>query len=257
MIRLILSLLWTSLAMIITLPAHWRWKHIAKTRPEVSWAKSRKVIRFFFRGLIRLAGTRLEVRGAENIPDTAALFVGNHRSYFDIIIMQTLSKTPMGFVAKKEFRSYPLLPLYMEDMGSIFLDRENVRESLKTINDGTERMGKGLSLGLYPEGTRNHGEELLPFRAGGYRMAEKSDSPIVLMAATNFGKIFEENRFHFIRSRHAIIEFDKPVYPGRMTKDERKAFYDSIPDRIQGMLDIHKKDLLAEQNAKKKVRKTP
>ncbi len=241
MLRLILALLWAFLAMVFSLPVHLHWKHIAKKDPVKAWNKSWKYVRGFFRVLIFLAGTKIEVRGAENIPaDKAALFVGNHRSYFDIIILQTLSKTPMAFVAKKEFRSYPLLPLYMDDIGCLFLDRENVRASLKTIADGTDCMTKGLSLGLFPEGTRNHGDTLLPFKAGGYRMADKAECPIVVMALTNFGRIFEENKFHFIRRRHVIIEFDKPVYPHLMEKQEQREFYENIPKRIQEMLDTHK-----------------
>lgn len=242
MIRLFFAMLWTILALIFSLPFHLYWKHFEKKDPPRRWQKSWKYVRGFFRGVIFFAGTKIEVRGAENIPeDQAALFVGNHRSYFDIIILQTLSKTPMGFVAKKEFRSFPLLPLYMEDIGSLFLDRENVRESLKTITEGTNRLSQGLSLGLFPEGTRNHTDQLLPFKPGGYRMAEKSGCPIILTALTNFGKIFEENKFHALRRRHVIIEFDKPVYPSKMEREERKAFYDSIPNRIQEMLDSHKK----------------
>ena len=208
MIRLFFAMLWTILALIFSLPLHLYWKHFEKKDPPRRWQKSWKYVRGFFRGVIFFAGTKIEVRGAENIPeDQAALFVANHRSYFDIIILQTLSKTPMGFVAKKEFRSFPLLPLYMEDIGSLFLDRENVRESLKTITEGTNRLSQGLSLGLFPEGTRNHTDQLLPFKPGGYRMAEKSGCPIIL----------------------------------KMEREERKAFYDSIPNRIQEMLDSHKK----------------
>jgi 1-acyl-sn-glycerol-3-phosphate acyltransferase len=245
MIRLIITLLWAALSMIICLPFHFYWKHLAKKDPMKSWVKSRKLVRFFFRGILFLAGVKYEVRGAENLPaeDESVLFVGNHRSYFDIIVLQTLVKGPIGFVAKKEFKHYPLLPLYMEDMGSIFLDRDNIRASLATIADGTDRLEKGLSLGLFPEGTRNHGDELLPFKQGGYRMAEKSGRPIVLMALSNFGKIFEENKFHFLRSRHVIIEFDKPVYPSEMPKEERKEFYNNIPIRIQEILDKNAKDL--------------
>ena len=241
MLRLILALLWAFFSMVFSLPAHWRWKHIAKKAPVKAWNKSWKYVRGFFRGLIFIAGTKIELRGTENIPeDQPVLFISNHRSYFDIIILHTLSKTPIGFVAKKEFRSYPLLPLYMEDIGSLFLDRENVRESLKTINEGTERLKKGLSLALYPEGTRNHGDTLLPFKTGGYRMAEKAKCPMIVCAFTNVGRIFEENKFHFIRRRHVILEFDKPVYPHQLEKEEKKAFYDSIPVRIQEMLDTHK-----------------
>lgn len=242
MLRLIIAFLWAVIAMVFSLPAHWHWKRIAKKDPVKSWNKARPYVRGFFRKLLFIAGTKIEIRGAENLPeaDQAALFVGNHRSYFDIIILQTLTKGPIGFVAKKEFLSYPLLPLYTADIGSIFLDRDNVRESLKTINEGTERMKKGLSLGLFPEGTRNHGDELMPFKPGGYRMAEKSDSPMILVAFTNVGRVFEENKFHFLRSRHVIVEFDKPVYPSQMDKEARKAFYDNIPNRIQEMLDTHR-----------------
>ncbi len=240
MLRLIFAFLWAFLSMVFSLPVHFYWKHLAKKKPMKAWTKAWKYVRGFFKGLLFCAGTKIEVRGAENIPeDRAVLFVGNHRSYFDIIILQTLSKTPVGFVAKKEFRSYPLLPLYIEDIGSLFLDRENVRKSLETINEGTERLKMGLSLSLFPEGTRNHGKELLPFKPGGYRMAEKSDSPIILVAMTNVGRIFEENKFHFLRRRHVIIEFDKPAYPSRMEKQERKDYYNAIPKRIQEILDTH------------------
>lgn len=245
MIRLILGVLWAFFAMLFELPLHFYWKHLAKTNPKKSWIKCRNHVRRFFKGLHFIAGIRLEVRGAENLPDKdhAALYVANHQSWFDIIILQPLIKGPLGFVSKKEFQSFPLLSLYIADMGSIFLDRENIRESLKTIGEGTDRMSMGLSLGLFPEGTRNRSGELLPFKAGGYRMAEKSGNPIIPVAMSNVGRIFEGNKFHFIRSRHVIVEFDKPVFPDQLDKDARKAYYDSIPVRIQEMLDSHKADL--------------
>ncbi len=242
MIRLILAGLYAVLSVVFMMPVHWYHKAIAKKHPEKAWAKSQKLVRRFFKGLLFIAGTKIEIRGAENLPEKgeAALYVGNHRSYFDIIILQTLVKGPLGFVAKKEFLKVPLFHCYIEDMGSLFLDRENVRAGLETIKEGTERMSKGLSLGLFPEGTRNHKDELLPFKTGGYRMAEKSDSAMVLMALTDFDRIMEKNFCNFLRSRHVIIEFAPPVYPGRMSADERKEFYRSIPDQITAMLKTHK-----------------
>ncbi len=251
MIRLILCGLWAVLSVVFMMPVHWYHKALSKKHPEKAWKKSQKLVRGFFKGLIFLAGTRIEVRGRENLPDKdqAALFIGNHRSYFDIIILQTLSKGPMGFVAKKEFLKVPLFHCYIEDMGSLFLDRENVRAGLETIKEGTDRMSKGLSLGLFPEGTRNHTDTLLPFKTGGYRMAEKSDSAMVLVAMTGFDRILETNFLHFIRSRHVIIEFAPAVYPGRMEAAERKEFYRSIPDRITAMLESHKSPAAAKDGS--------
>lgn len=239
--RIIILLIWAILVILLSLPAHLYFKWLAKRNQKKAWEKSHRYVKRFFKSLIFLAGTKVEVRGLENIPEnTAVLYVGNHRSYFDIIISQTLVKGPIGYVAKKEFLKYPLLNLYMTDIGCLFLDRENIKEGLKSINQGTQYMKDGLSLGLFPEGTRNHGDSLLPFKEGGYRMAEKSKSPIIVMALTGFDRIFEANKFHLIWKRKVIIEFDKPVYPSELALAERKQFYASIPDRIEEMLATHK-----------------
>ncbi len=237
MIRFIFALLYTILSMIFSLPVHAYWRGLFKKGKEMeSWTKSWKYVRGFFKGLIFFAGTKIEVRGKENIPDDeAVLFVGNHRSYFDIIITQTLSKNPMAFVAKKEFLKYPLLHHYMTDIGCLYLDRDNPRQAMKTIAEGTRRLEEGLSLGLFPEGTRNHGKELLPFKEGGYRMAEKSGRPIVLMALTGIDDIFENNH-HMLKKKNVVIEYSEPFYPSKMEKAERKEFYVSIPGRIEEML---------------------
>lgn len=239
--RLFIVLPWAVLGMILSLPAHLYFKSLAKRDQKKAWYKSWRYIRHYFKSLIFLAGTKVDVKGLENVPeDTAVLYVGNHRSYFDIIITHTLAKGPIGYVAKKEFLKYPFLNLYMTDMGSLFLDRENPKEGLKSITQGTQFMKQGLSLGLFPEGTRNHGDTLLPFKEGGYRMAEKSKSPIVVMALSGFDRIFEGNKFHMIWKRKVVIEFDKPVYPADLSPDERKKFYASIPGRIEEMRASHK-----------------
>ena len=108
-------------------------------------------------------------------------------------------------------------------------------KGLKTISEATEQMKKGLSMSLFPEGTRNHQPELLPFKPGGYRMAEKSKCAIVVTSMTGFDDIFENNKPLAIRKRHVIIEFAPPVYPHELSKDARKEFYDSIPSKIMEM----------------------
>ena len=67
----------------------------------------------------------------------------------------------------------------MRDIGCLFLDREDIKQGLSVIKQGTEYMKQGHSMVVFPEGTRNQTDTLLPFREGGYKMAEKSKSPIV------------------------------------------------------------------------------
>ena len=229
------------LAVILCLPYHLYLWILSRKDQYKSWYKSWKFVRGFFKGLIWLAGTDIEVKGLENLEkipkDEGILFVGNHRSYFDIIILQTVVDRPLGFIAKKEFKRVPLFSWWVADIGSLFLDRKNVRAGLETINLGTEYMKKGLSLGLFPEGTRNHGTELLPFKSGGYRMAEKAERAMVLTAMTGMDDILENNKPPRLKKCHVVVEFDAPVYPHDLENKERKEFYKSIPSRIQSILD--------------------
>ena len=240
MIRFVIAIICTVLAVLFSLPAHAGFKAAIKKDHMTGWTKAWKYVKRFFKTLIFLSGTKVEVRGLENLPkDKPLLYVSNHRSYFDVIILQTITPGPVGFVAKKEFKKYPLLNLYMEDIGCLFLDRENPREGLKTISEATDHLKEGLSMVLFPEGQRNHGTDLLPFKAGGYRMAEKSESGIVVTAMTGMDDIFENNKPIALRKKHVIIEFAKPVYPHELDKTARKEFYDSIPAEIVDMQKSH------------------
>ena len=243
MIRLIIAAIYTFFSVILLFPYHIYLWAISKKDKYRGWCKSRKFIGSFFKGLIHIAGTDIEVRGAENLKkvpqEKGILFIGNHRSFFDIIIMQTVVDRPTGFIAKSDFKKVPLFSRWVMDIGSIFMDRKNVRAGLESINIGTEHIGKGLSLGLYPEGTRSHTKELLPFKKGGYRMAKNSESPIVLVAATGTDDIFENNKPAALRKKTVIFEFSEPTYPHKLDKKDCNDFYDEIPAKLQAMLDTH------------------
>lgn len=99
------------------------------------------------------------MRGLENIPtDRAVLYVGNHRSYFDIVMGYMTVPRLTGFIAKKEMIKIPLLNRWMDRMNCLFLDRSNIKEGLKTILAGIEKIKGGISMWIFPEGTRNPGE---------------------------------------------------------------------------------------------------
>ena len=244
MIRLIFGAIYTLLAVVLIYPYHIYLWLLAKKDQKKSWYKSWKLVRSFFIGLLDIAGTKIEIRGAENIrkipKNEGILFVGNHRSFFDVIILQTIIGRPMGFIAKSDFKKIPLFRSWVTDIGSIFMNRKDVRAGLESINEGTEKVRNGLSLGLYPEGTRNHTNTLLPFKKGGYRMAKNSESAIILVAATGTDDIFENNKPIALRRKKVIFEFSEPFYPHKMSKEECNAAYDEIPARIQKMLDSHK-----------------
>ena len=109
-------------------PYHWYIQKLSKTNPEEAWERAYKLIRWFFNCELKLVGCKMTVLGQENIPkDQACLFVGNHRSFFDILISHNSTGKPAGFISKDSMKKVPLLRLYMRDMGSLFLERDNIK----------------------------------------------------------------------------------------------------------------------------------
>lgn len=94
-------------ALFFCLPYHLYMKQLWKKNPEKSWEKARKFVSGFFRFELKLSGCKVNVIGKENIPqDGPVLFVGNHRSYFDILIYHEAIGKPLGFLAKKKWKRF-------------------------------------------------------------------------------------------------------------------------------------------------------
>ena len=87
------------------------------------------------------------------------MFVGNHRSYYDIPILLTALDAPHGILAKEELEKIPLLNRWMKLLGCVFVKRDDIRASVKALNDATAIVESGRSFVIFPEGTRYKGEE--------------------------------------------------------------------------------------------------
>ena len=110
----------------------------------------------------------------------------------------------------------------MKRLYCLFLDRDDLKQGLKTILTGIENVKNGISMCIFPEGTRNKGSEtLLPFKEGSFKIAEKTGCAIIPMALTNTDDIFE-NHFPKIVPTTVVLEYGKPIYPNDLEKEERK-----------------------------------
>lgn len=225
MIRLILLLLYVVLYLLFSLFAYvalWAVGHFDSGKKDRG---SLWIAQNFFKGCIKIAGIRLTVLGEENIPtDHAVLFVGNHRSYFDIVIGYTLVKNLCGFVSKKEMARIPVLSAWMKNLHCLFLDRENLKEGLKTILKGIEQVKAGISVWIYPEGTRSRQQEdlpVLPFKEGSMKIAEKSRCPVVPVAMIHTADILE-NHMPKVRSTHVTVWFGDPIDLTALPKEDQK-----------------------------------
>lgn len=197
-----------------------------------------KVVQAMFRLLIRITGSTVTVKGRERIPEGAVLYVGNHRSYFDILVGYTSVPGLTGFVAKKEMLRYPILSNWMDNVNCLFLDRKDLKAGLKTILDGIGKVKDGISIWIFPEGTRSRSKdimEMLPFKEGSLKIAEKSGCPVVPVAITGTAEIFEQH-IPFMRPSHVTIEFGEPFYIKELPPEQRKRAGAYTQDKILEML---------------------
>lgn len=223
MIRLLFVILFVFLFLVLSTPlmlAEWV---IGKFNQPLKDKSSLAIVNWAFRWVIRLSGTKVIVKGEENVPqDTAVLYVGNHRSYYDIILTYVRVPRPTGYVAKREMLRYPLLNVWMHFLHCLFLDRSDLKRGLKTILEGVEKVKSGISICIFPEGTRNDtDQDFLPFHEGSFKIAEKAKVPIlpITMAGTN--AIFEDH-LPRIKKQTVIIEYGKPIDIQALDKETRK-----------------------------------
>lgn len=105
-----------------------------------------KHIPHWSRGILKVTGVSLSVEGLENIPkDTACVFVGNHRSYYDIPLLLASLDKPHGILAKEELEKIPLLNRWMKLLGCVFVQRDDLRASVRALNDATAIVESGKS----------------------------------------------------------------------------------------------------------------
>ena len=232
-IRALLALIFAAAVILIDLPLHLITWLIEKASPGSCTKFRHGYARFAMKGIWLLAGGRATVLGLENIPeDHPVLFVGNHRSIFDIILAGSLIKYPCGFVAKKELQGTPIT-LIMEEIHCLFLDREDPRQGLKTILTAIDYVKSGISMFIFPEGTRCKVEgTFLPFHAGSFKIATKAKVPIVPVTIVGMGDVFED---HYPRLKWApvVIEFGKPIETADMDRNAQK----DLPDKVKALME--------------------
>lgn len=234
MIRLIVVILFVVLFLVLSIPimiVEWM---IGKFNMDVKNKSSLAIVNWAFRVVRVLSGTKVIIKGLENVPsDTAVLYVGNHRSFYDIILTYPKVPRPTGYIAKKEMLKVPLLSVWMKYLHCLFLDRENVKEGLKTILEAVEKAKSGISICVFPEGTRNKtADTFLPFHEGSFKIAEKAEVPIVPMTIVNSAAIFEDH-LPKIKKATVIIEYGKPIDVKQLSREERKIIGNTVKSVIE------------------------
>ena len=185
---------------------------------------------------IKLMRIRIHTSGMEKVPENTKklLFVSNHRSNFDpIITWHIFKKWQPAFVSKASNFKIPIFGQFIRKCCFMAIDRENPRNALKTILKAAELLKKGeVSIGIYPEGTRSKNCELLPFHNGVFKIAQKANGNIVVLAVSGTEKIHKNFPLYHTDVHLDILE----VLSADTVKNSKT---DMLGERIREELENH------------------
>jgi len=131
-------------------------------------------------GILFSAGIKVKVRGKEKLnPDEVFLYLSNHQSYFDIPVLMKVLPGNVRFVYKKSMTKIPIFGWAMYLSGYIPIDRKNARNAIDSLKKAADAMKRGISIVMYPEGTRSADGEVKEFKKGMAMLAAISDCRVV------------------------------------------------------------------------------
>jgi len=192
-------------------------------------------VRDWARYAVGLAGARVSVSGEENIPrETAVVFVGNHQGNFDIPILLGYVDKPKAFIAKIEILKIPVISAWMRMMQCTFLDRKNMRQSVRAMQEAVTTVQKGYSLVIFPEGTRSRGGPVAEFKPGSFKLALKAGVPIVPVSIEGSWHLLEEKgRF---QSADVTVKVLPPIPTANLSREEAAALPEKVRAAIVGSM---------------------
>ncbi len=167
--RLTLLVAWTA----VVLPLYW-------PASQLRLAIAVPLVRGYWRVCCRLMGFEVRVRGRMHV-DGPTLYVANHASYLDIPILGSV--LPGFFVAKHEVAGWPGIGLLARVARTVFIERR-ARRSAEQRDELQRRLDKGESIILFPEGTSNDGNRVLPFKSALFSVAERNGGRLPVQPIT-------------------------------------------------------------------------
>jgi 1-acyl-sn-glycerol-3-phosphate acyltransferase len=236
MIRAILAILFAIVFLILSLPVYGVTALLRKKHPEAIDRFSQKFICWALRVIAAICCVHLEVRGQENLKKgQAVLYIGNHASIFDVILVYPLLPGLTGFLAKKELNHVPILNLWLRRINGLFLDRTDPKQGLQTILTAIDYVKKGISIFIFPEGTRTKDGKLGEFKAGSFKVATRTKCPIIPVAIENTADIVRKH-MPFVHTTHVIITFGKSILVEELAPEEKKHIGPYVQNIVAKML---------------------
>lgn len=225
-------------------------RHPERKSVEYRYRKGRALVVFVLRHMhIDMSGVDMK----NLLVDHPTVYVSNHQSALDPLILIALSPRPVSFIAKKEARKIPVAGRFILAIDGIFLDRDDAFQAVRCFRIAKQRMEeKGISYCLFPEGTRQrdpYSGAVLPFRAGALKLAYVVKCPIVVYA--QFGSLHtfdaSKGKGRLLQIRY-IDELPYEEYQVHKTPELADKIHDDLASVLPELVEVDREYFAQKKN---------
>lgn len=189
----------------------------------------------------KLLRVKIIVSGRENIPKKPFVLVANHQENYDVIVLKPIFKDlPLDFIAKEAVFNIPIIGEWIKILGNVPITKEADRAAAEAIIKGIRLYKKGMPVGIFPEGRRSFSNEMIPFKAGAFKLAMKPKADLLILTQYNVSNTFKGWPFKK-QKIHAHIH---PIMPYESYKEKNsQELSDDVKKIIQAQLDVFNKTI--------------
>ena len=207
------------------------------------WAKTgrtqHRIAQAWARACLWISGARLTVKGVENLNQRGvAVYAANHTSYMDTPVVFGSLPFQFRILAKRELWSMPFIGWYLNRSGQIAVDSDSARATLSSLSAGVKALKSGMSLFIFPEGSRTPDGEMKPFLAGAAYLAIRAQVPVVPIALSGAYDLLPIHASHFFPCA-VTLQAGEPISTVGMSVRQTDELTDRIRAAISGMLETH------------------
>lgn len=188
------------------------------------------------RVLARLTPIAVSVEGSSNAQQQRSYIVAsNHQSMYDIFVIYGWLKLDMKWVMKQELRKVPGIGIGCEKVGHIFVERRDPKQAAEAISAALHKLGDGVGILFFPEGTRSLDGHLLPFKKGAFRTAIEQQLPILPVTVRGTSDILPNKTLKLFPGRATMV-VHPPIETKGMTLDDLEPLLEQTRATIQSAL---------------------
>jgi 1-acyl-sn-glycerol-3-phosphate acyltransferase len=187
-----------------------------------------KIARFWGKSILVASRINVSVKGLSNL-DLARpyIYMPNHQSNFDIPVLLGHLKVQFRWLAKMELFKIPIFGRAMRKAGYISIDRHDRQSAFNSLDTAAQKIKNGVSVLIFPEGTRSRDGKIRAFKKGGFVLAIDSGVPIVPVVIKGTYEIMTKGKFR-VNPGHVSMVVHKPIDTSAYTRETKEGLMESV-----------------------------